>query len=621
MLARQIYRLHDPNFINYIHNIRKYNNTVINPSLINFTDNNKIDIQNNTWFSTCEYPYNFQYVYQLPFDLSKKEKGTIDFKTIKINMYPNDFQKHILDCWFNSFNIGYNNTIMFLRKHLPYGTIKRYKFIHDKYVSVRIYEKKIVTLKQAITTLQRKYDAAITKLDKLYLIVDKNKKIYKNIVKCKQTLHGINLELKNKNIELHKEYNKLNPIVKYKNEYLSLNNHISYYLNYNRIRTDYLIDMKQNIIDNYSCYKQNTDYKIPAHTIDGAIKKACANYKTCIDNLIHNRIKRFRIKCRNLAKDNKIMEIEGQYFNNDNGHYTICKKILGNMDYKYNKKPYILTTKHTSNILFKDRKYMLLLTVPITKTDLVKKSFACCDPGARTFVTVFTPDNITKYGNNVTEKLIEYFKKQDKLNNQNNTIDTEINRCLLTVKKYHNILLNNNNTSKKKIKIQKAITINEKRIEHLKKIKENPKQKEKYEKYMMYRKKQKSNHYDKKMTNMVNELHWKITKELAENYEIVVIGKIGNQSILQQNKLGSMTKRVLQKLSHYTFRERLVYKCLVSNTSIIIQNEAYTTKTCLICGKFNGNITTEKEIICEKCHNKFNRDGSSSIGIGIKSFH
>ena len=91
----------------------------------------------------------------------------------------------------------------------------------------------------------------------------------------------------------------------------------------------------------HSCFENNPKFQIPAHSIDGSIKKACANYKTCIDNLENNRINRFRIKCRNLNKSTKIVEIESTSFNkNKNGNYDISRNILGEMKYEYNKENY-----------------------------------------------------------------------------------------------------------------------------------------------------------------------------------------------------------------------------------------------------------------------------------------
>jgi IS605 OrfB family transposase len=79
-------------------------------------------------------------------------------------------------------------------------------------------------------------------------------------------------------------------------------------------------------------------------------------------------------------------------------------------------------------------------------------------------------------------------------------------------------------------------------------------------------------------------MHWKIARDLSLNYETIIIGKINSQSIQKEGKITGGTKRLLQVMSHYSFREKLVFKCLTLGSKIIVQNEKYTTKFCSNCG-------------------------------------
>jgi len=94
-----------------------------------------------------------------------------------------------------------------------------------------------------------------------------------------------------------------------------------------------------------------------------------------------------------------------------------------------------------------------------------------------------------------------------------------------------------------------------------------------------------------------------------------VLGKINVQSILMGDDISSEIKRVLQSLSHYSFRQKLVYKCLSYDRKIIIQNEKYKTKTCPMCGEYNEWVTKEKKIKCKGCDKTYDRDGGASQNI------
>lgn len=675
MLRRTTWRQNDPLFIKLNNNIRKYSHTIINPSNIDFSSPNII---NKSWFSNLIYPYQFPYTCN-PIDFSKCEHKPINYRTIKINIFLNKEQKEILKYWFNAFNIMYNETILFLRKHIPYGNIKYLKIYYNNFKKFENNSKTIKTCNNQINKFRAKYDLLQIKLQELFLEENKTHVIHKNITKFKKNISDINYNIKSKNNQINTllEENKL--YSEHRNLYLSLQKHINTFLDYTYIRTNYLKDKRDSIADKFS-YESNKSKQIHIHSLDGAIKKACANYKTCIDNLLNNRIKRFRIKCRNLDKANKIVEIDTTSFNfdKDDNCYHICKRILGKLQLKYNNKEYQLTDTAVSTVMYDGFSYTLLKPVPVVKVDVkAKHPFIALDPGVRDFLTGFTNNSIIKYGHNLAPILKKYYNKIDTLNTlnslKNGTVEEDIGRSMkkfinlaeknskLTLEerlngktyadglreesKHYNILSNMKNKSLIDIEIERCqqtinrhkfiyeeltkkeynehyrkritniirmINFNEKRIEKLTKINENDKNKEKYEKYLYYRRKKKSDFYNKKIKYKVEDLHWQIAKELAENYETIIIGKIDTRSILMQHGLSNSTNRVLQSLSHYSFREKLVYKCLTYDRNVIIQIERYTTKMCCICGNYDEKITGEKEIKCKKCGNKFDRDGGSA---------
>ncbi len=227
----------------------------------------------------------------------------------------------------------------------------------------------------------------------------------------------------------------------------------------------------------------------------------------------------------------------------------------------------------------------------------------------------------TKNNNKYYEKILEENEKYEKLlslKKSESLVDLEIERCKKIIQKNEYLFekqLNGNINLKEITKILRSLNFNKEREEKLKKIKDNNKEKEKYEKYLWYIKKKKIEYYNKKIKNNINELHWQIASEISKNYEVIILGKINTKSILMNNKLNKGTKRILQSLSHYEFREKLVYKCLSKTRKIIVQDEKYTTKMCPCCGHYNDWVKGEKKIKCKGCSKEFDRDGGASQNI------
>jgi IS605 OrfB family transposase len=227
----------------------------------------------------------------------------------------------------------------------------------------------------------------------------------------------------------------------------------------------------------------------------------------------------------------------------------------------------------------------------------------------------------------ILNKIINEGKNYDKLLNFRNEslIDLEIKRHNDTIVKHKEVMekimqKNKNSHYEKRIKkLIKMIENNRAKIITLEKIKENEKEKQKYEKYLWYLKKNKVDHYNRKIKNKINELHWQTATEIARENETIILGKINSKNIMMKNDINKATKRVLQSLSHYSFREKLVYKCLTYNRNIKIQNEKFTTKMCYLCGHYNEKVKGEKKIKCNGCKVEYDRDSGSAVNICLAS--
>jgi len=87
-----------------------------------------------------------------------------------------------------------------------------------------------------------------------------------------------------------------------------------------------------------------------------------------------------------------------------------------------------------------------------------------------------------------------------------------------------------------------------------------------------------------------------------------------------KGNLHKMTKKVLQSLSHYKFRQRLTYKSNIYGTTFNSVREDYTSKTCGKCGNIDNKLGSKKIYDCRKCGVKMDRDVNASRNILLKNY-
>lgn len=123
-----------------------------------------------------------------------------------------------------------------------------------------------------------------------------------------------------------------------------------------------------------------------------------------------------------------------------------------------------------------------------------------------------------------------------------------------------------------------------------------------------------------KITNLVNDMHYKVISSLTKEYTAILLPSFESQDMVKSNKLPSKVKRKMMNYSFYKFQQRLIHKSkLQTNCNVYIVNEAYTSKTCGYCG-YSGelNKTSEEKITCGKCSKSYDRDINGSRNIYIK---
>ena len=84
-------------------------------------------------------------------------------------------------------------------------------------------------------------------------------------------------------------------------------------------------------------------------------------------------------------------------------------------------------------------------------------------------------------------------------------------------------------------------------------------------------------------------------------------------------KLASKVARSMLGWSHYKFQQILKAKCEEFGTNFLLQNEAYTSKTCSSCGHVHKNLGSKKVLKCEVCGFEIDRDINGARGIYLRA--
>ena len=331
----------------------------------------------------------------------------------------------------------------------------------------------------------------------------------------------------------------------------------------NNERTNIQKQFEFTIDKQYTLNNKNIKCKIDAHTLDKTIFQLVENIKSAKTNLLRKHIKRFRLKFWKYIRPKQVLNIEKTKITDG----ILCKSIFKNLPkikYIYNSKEYNISEINTD---FKISYNSILdeyeLIVPIKTTEIIennRKDLIVLDPGLRTFMTGLSDDIMLKIGNNVNSTIRTLLKRENKIN---------LN------KKIPN-----------KIKNKNIININ------------------------------------KKIYNLTDELHWKTIKILTSNFETIFLGDMSAKGIVakQSSKLSNLMKVACLRTRFYEFRQRLKYKCSITNTKFKLVDEFYTSKTCSLCGFYKKDLEGNKIYNCTNCKKSIDRDVNGCRNIYFKQY-
>lgn len=159
-------------------------------------------------------------------------------------------------------------------------------------------------------------------------------------------------------------------------------------------------------------------YKAPSHMLDGAIKLACASYKSAFTNYRNGNIKYFNIRYLKNNKKSHIIDIEKTAFSKNTFYKTFIK---GEMK---NKEDFCYTNiKYDSKLHYntQTKRFTLLIPEKIESLNNNKNNdYISIDPGVRTFLSCLTNNNTIEISNNNQKYIKSKLLKIDKINSLTN---------------------------------------------------------------------------------------------------------------------------------------------------------------------------------------------------------
>lgn len=339
---------------------------------------------------------------------------------------------------------------------------------------------------------------------------------------------------------------------------------------------------------------------IPSKIRNEAVSDLCKSFWSNMVKRDKNPKHTFKMSFKKKKSTRQMFNIPGASMTFSDGNVTFFKRISkkqvseyikGKDEFSRNPEDYIkiradyknIDTKSIRNCTVTKNNGKFYLHVPVDDSNVTVKNHkkesrgsTAIDPGVRNFVTTYSPEG-TSY------MISGYSKLKD---------------------------------------INKGISKTQSLIEEEKKKAKHSSNKKKFKaKMRVLRLARASRSSHERMTNLVRDMHWKVARLLCEENHTIFI-PIFETSKMCKNGRRTIPKCVANSLlrqSHYLFRQRLLMKAKDFDTTVVVVEEHYTTKSCTVCGELNENIGGSRVFSCPSCHFRGDRDGCASRNIYMKS--
>lgn len=219
----------------------------------------------------------------------------------------------------------------------------------------------------------------------------------------------------------------------------------------------------------------------------------------------------------------------------------------------------IIGINHASKLTYKNRKFFLHIPEVDKIKDYPSDTWCAIDPGLRDFMTIWTS------------------KGESHIYSRSNDINYLINKKRRSIDYF-------DGDERKQLKFKKRI--------------------------------------HRRIKGVVTDLHWKTANSLCRQYSEIAIGKLSTIGIVRNSRrttLGAFNKDKAYALSHFTFRERLKYKCAQYGRTYHEINEYQTSIACNKCKHLNKTLGASKVFDCPHCGMVMDRDVNAAINIFHKT--
>ncbi|MCK9356353.1 MAG: RNA-guided endonuclease TnpB family protein [Dehalococcoidia bacterium] len=122
-----------------------------------------------------------------------------------------------------------------------------------------------------------------------------------------------------------------------------------------------------------------------------------------------------------------------------------------------------------------------------------------------------------------------------------------------------------------------------------------------------------------RIRHMVDELHHKFATWACANYDLILLPEFRVSGMVKKGKRRISKKTVsrMYTLAHHRFRQFLKHKAKQRDVTLLIVDEAYTSKTCGRCGRIH-EVGTRKLFVCPYCGLVVDRDIAAARNIALK---
>jgi len=340
------------------------------------------------------------------------------------------------------------------------------------------------------------------------------------------------------------------------------------------LRMPSFIDIRNNVVINNKELTKETEWmsETPYDTRQLAVKNLLGSYRSGISNKRNRNIKNFNLKYLTKKDNNQVFYVNKKAFifknsKTKNGYYLFQRKFKTPLQFK--KKMYNWLRKHKIEKsegdfpVIKDSsdRYYLCLNFKTknfnrNEKEIKKESIVALDPGVRTFQTYYSEKECGKIGHEFHKKIKPLFSKLDKLES-----------LVRYGKTKHNV--------KRRCTLLRT-----------------------------------------KITNKIKDLHCKAANFLTKRYKVILIPVFKTQNIAKKSDNKWLNRYMLQ-LAHYKFREAIINSSVKNNSTVLVCQEPWTSKTCGNCGKIS-DIGSSKIYNCPHCKKIIDRDVNGARNILVR---